>query len=354
MTYKKRASKLTISQENEVVDLYQNKNMSTRAIAKLFPVSSATICLIIKKHGIKPTKKGGRPKMLTDAQCQEIVKLYNDKNLSTYKIGQQFNCCAETIANVLRNANQSLKIIGMWQEDTTALRAHGESKKLLVKFTFREMTKEKAFLLGLIYGDGSISIRKDYINITSGDIDLLTKAQEIFYPEPPIKFKIKKAKDQNCWRAAIYSHKLCDELLELFQLTNNKSDKLIFPNLDHELMPFFISGYLATDGCIYITKKTNSLNIGFYSCSKQHLNDLGCFLSDKTSVPLHSAYERKNIRGHLGKKPLYILAYSWRQAETVCEYIFRNTSEKTRSDRKFSIYTNFMRNKYGIVSSNSI
>jgi hypothetical protein len=271
----------------------------------------------------------GRPSKLDIPQKQQVVQLYVEEKLSTSKIAKQFNINPETVANILRANGQTL-------------RTGPETNKLSTSFTFRELNEEKAFLLGIIYGDGSISIRQDYVNITSGDLDLLEKSQQILGN----KFKITKVIDRNCYRGVIYSHKLCEELLELFQLTNNKSDKLMFPNIKTELMPFFISGYLATDGCIMVNKKSNTLRLIFYSCSKWHLESLNKYLCEKLhKLPL-TLYERKNIKGHLGKKPLYILSFDSGSAEKACEYIFRNTTTKTRSDRKFSIYHNFITTKY--------
>ena len=271
----------------------------------------------------------GRPAKLNISQQQQVVKLYLIEKLSTNKIAKQFDVSAETIsATIRRNGLQ--------------LRSGPETNRLSTNFSFVKMTEEKSFLLGLIYGDGSISIRQDYINITSGDLDLLEKSKNILGN----KFKIEKVKEQNCHRGVIYSHKLCEELYDLFQLTNNKSDKLVWPNLEPKLFPFFISGYAATDGCIRISSQDNLLTLNFYSCSKEYLKRLNIHLCEQVNIPLRTLYERKNIKGHFGKKPLYVLAFNGIKAEKACEYIFHDTTPETRSDRKFAVYHNFISDKY--------
>lgn len=268
----------------------------------------------------------GRPTKLTITQQQQVVSMYIDEKLSTNKISKKFEVNPETIRGVLIKNN-------------VIMRPAGETNKASTHFTFSTLTEEKSFLLGLIYGDGSISNRQDYINITSGDLDLLEKSQKILGN----KFKITKVKDSNCWRGVIYSHKLCDELLELFNLANNKSDKLVWPDIEYT--QHFISGYLATDGSIGINKKDNLLTVSFYSCSKLFLDQLNKYLCEMTAQKLRTIYRRDNLKGHLGTKPLYTLVFNGIKAEKICQYIFTPTTPNTRGDRKFHIYQEFMKTK---------
>jgi len=276
----------------------------------------------------------GRPSKLNIAQQNRIINLYVKDKLSTNKISKMFGVATATINNILTRHN-------------IQLRSGSETNKLSTKFTFTTMNEEKSFLLGLIYGDGSISKRNDYINITSGDLDLLEKSKLILGD----KFKIRKVADQNCHRGIINSHKLCEELFLLFKLTNNKSDKLAFPNLEPQLYPSFISGYLATDGCININKKDNLIVLSFYSCSKQFLEDLNVFLCDKTQQKYRTIYERKTIKGHLGKKPLYTLVFNGAKAEKALEYIFSDKDKSIRCDRKYNIYEKFIQTKINKLST---
>jgi hypothetical protein len=268
-----------------------------------------------------------RPSKLTITQKQQVVKLYLEEKMSTNKISKLFMVNAETIRNVLIEFNILRRTIA-------------ESKIISTKFTFKEMTKEKAFLLGLIYGDGSISKKKDYFNITTGDKDLLIKSSNIL----GVKFKIYD-KSNKCWSGVFCSHKICNELSELFKLVNNKSDKLVFPRLDNVFLPAFISGYLATDGCISINKADNILTLSFYSCSKDYLSDLNKYLCNAIDIPVRTIYERKKIKGHLGKKTLYTLVFNGKKAEKACKFIFQDNHENLRSDRKYLTYTSFINNK---------
>ena len=258
---------------------------------------------------------------LTNEQAVEAINLYSIKKISMDKIGKLFGVCSETIrAIILKNG--------------VNIRDGSETLKLSTLFSFKKMSKGKAFLLGIIYGDGSISIRQDYVNITSGDLDILEKAKLVFGD----KFKVSKIKNEIYYRGVIYSRKICEELFELFGLKNNKSDKLIFPILDDIFMPAFISGYLATDGCLSINSKDDLFRLSFYSCSEDFLNTLNDYICSKIELPKRKLYVRTNMVNHFGKKPLYTLSFNGSKAKAACKYIFSDNNFNLRSDRKYGIY----------------
>lgn len=325
-----RTIKINISQHKEIINLYKNKSL--RQIAKIYDVNADTIRRILKQNNIELLRKGGRPHILSDNNVNKIIETYSNNIISTTELGKTYEVNAETIRNILLN-------------NKIKLRNRHDAVKFKTPFTFKEMTKEKAFLLGLIYGDGSISNRKCYISITSGDIDLLEKSQKILGE----KFKIKKV--YNYHRGQIHSVKIAEELYDLFQLTNNKSDKLIFPELDDEFYPAFISGYLATDGCISIVKKINRIVLSFYSCSKNHLEKLNIYLCSKINIaPKNVLWKNKNGNiNRFGTKPIYSLAFTGSFAEMVCNFIFKDLTSDLWCDRKYAVYKNYIDLKYDLI-----
>jgi len=277
-------------------------------------------------------RKIGRPSILNSTQQQKVIDAYLIQKLSTIKIAKQFNVYSETIRQILiRN-----KI---------SLRKASETIRASTTFSFHEMTEPKAFLLGLIYGDGSISIRRDYISVTNNDNDVLEKTQQIL----GTKFKIYPKIGCKCQYGIIYSHKLCDELWDLFKLPNNKSDKLIFPELSQEFIPAFISGYLAADGCISFQKQKNKslnpiLTLSFYSCSKTFLETLNTLICDKASIPNRKIYQRNPAHNRFGKKPLFILTFNGIKAKAACGYIFESLADKNLvNQRKYKRYASHLK-----------
>lgn len=321
--------KIHISQHQEIINL--NKTKSLREIAKEFKVSSDNIKKIIENNGHKIINhKAGRKPLFSKEKIVKIINLYCNELKSTAEISKHLNCASETIRNILIKNN-------------IELRNKHEAIKIKTKFSFYPMTKEKSFLLGLIYGDGSISNRKCYVSITSGDLDILEKTQKILGN----KFKIRKKKNSNCYEGIIHSVKIADELYNLFQLSNNKSDKLVFPKLEDEFYPAFISGYLATDGCISIKKKDSYLYLGFYSCSNEHLHQLNNYLCNKIQIPNRNIiWNNKNSNtNRFGNKPIYSLSFNGKFAIKACDFIFNKLNDQLWCDRKYDIYKNYISNQ---------
>jgi transposase len=324
--------KIDISQHEVVINLY--KTQSLRQIAKIYDVNADTIRRILKQNNITLSRKGGRPSILSDDIKKEISDNYENNIISTVELAKEYSVNSETIRNVLLHNN-------------IKLRDRHDALKFKTSFSFKEMTKEKAFLLGLIYGDGSISKRKCYISITSGDLDLLEKSQKILGE----KFKIKRV--NNYYRGQIHSVKIAEELYELFKLTNNKSDKLIFPNLYDEFYPSFISGYLATDGCISIVKKTNRITLSFYSCSEHHLHSLNEYLCNKINIePRNILHKNKSgNQNRFGTKPIYSLTFNGTFAEKACYFIFKYLTNNLWCNRKYIVYKTYIDQKYNSVNN---
>lgn len=313
-------SKIDISEHQKIIELYKTKSL--KDIGQIYNVHESTISRLLRKYNVARNRVGSRKRKLSEEQEEQIVQLYTQNLLSTSEIAKQYNVGDETIRKTL--IRQKVK-----------RRAKSEANIIKTKFSFHNMNKYKSFILGLIYGDGSISIRKDYVNITSGDYDVLEKTQNIIGP----KFKIKKVKDKNYHFGVIYSKKIANELLELFQLTNNKSDKLIFPKLDNELYPAFISGYLAADGCISINIKEKRFVLSFYSCSKQYLEDLNELICYNINIKKRNLYHKNKKKSYndnrFGKKPIYSLTFNGSFGIKACEYIFKDKNNLW-CDRKYN------------------
>lgn len=114
-------------------------------------------------------------------------------------------------------------------------------------------TEEKAYILGFLYADGSVSANKYYltIDISINDkeiIELITKA---IHTTPP-KYMYKTIKDKQYIKLCIGSKKICSDLINL-GCVPNKTFVIEFPSDDQvpsHLLSHFIRGYFDGDGCI--------------------------------------------------------------------------------------------------------
>jgi hypothetical protein len=126
----------------------------------------------------------------------------------------------------------------------------------------------KAYLLGLIAGDGSIS--KSILRIVANPKDIETL--NLFKTHVSTGAKIKKYKHQNCYFLDITSSKICADVIGHLKIDyGKKSDKIQLPDLPEQLLWHFIRGLMDSDGSI---SNICTSKISFPSCNYASKSDL--------------------------------------------------------------------------------
>jgi hypothetical protein len=116
----------------------------------------------------------------------------------------------------------------------------------------------KAYILGFLYADGSVSKDGYYlsIEIKEEDIEILNLiSNEICITTPKYIYRI--IKEKTYVKLIIGSKVICSDLINLGCMPN-KTFLLCFPNknqVKHELVSHFIRGYFDGDGCITSKEK---------------------------------------------------------------------------------------------------
>lgn len=116
-------------------------------------------------------------------------------------------------------------------------------------------TEAKAYLLGWIASDGSITKSGFQIAIDKEDLRCLETLRNIICKELPIKNK----KNSNLVSLSISSKTISNDICNLLNiLPEKKSDKVEFPNLDtDELKWIFLRGFFDGDGTIHTISDTH-------------------------------------------------------------------------------------------------
>lgn len=182
-------------------------------------------------------------------------------------------------------------------------------------------TQEKAYLLGFMFGDGTIS---HYAEKT-GSIRHLTRISisvndkkliDDLYNQFPFfcygEYDFKKHNSNSVKQVSISksSKQLYDDLM-LNGLYPRKSyenkDKLHLPDINDNLIPHFIRGFFDADGSIYIrAKRKNLISIEFCSVSLELLTDINSYLK---SININSwKIITKQPKGN-SKQVYYILSF---------------------------------------------
>ena len=185
--------------------------------------------------------------MRLDKDIKSISILY-EKGNSLSSIAEKYQVNKSTIGRLLHKHG-------------VRVRTNGEVHR---KYFFNESffdiidTEEKAYFLGLLYADGSNSIKNGNtvsLSLQEGDIDILIKFKEVLEYTKPIVFIDRKKKNLNWSNSAnltIDSKYLSDKLAE-WGCVSPKSLTLEFPRwIAPRLLRHFIRGYVDGDGSLCI------------------------------------------------------------------------------------------------------
>lgn len=117
-------------------------------------------------------------------------------------------------------------------------------------------TEEKAYWLGFLFADGSVSKKDNIIELSlkSSDINHLIKFKAFIGAENKI------SQDKIRCRYLFSSKQMKIDLIKL-GCTPNKSLTLKFPKIKKDLLRHFIRGYFDGDGCITYRRTKSTLSI---------------------------------------------------------------------------------------------
>lgn len=254
-----------------------------------------------------------------------IATLYLS-GLSGRSVAKQMGISAQTVftciqeRNISRNRSQSqlmgcLKNVAISQEQT-----------------FSIMTAEKAWFLGLIFGDGSISKQGYSFTFTSGDKDIICSVNNILGGGS-------KVFDYSTYQTISFNSKrLVNELMEIYGLTPNKSKTMKMPFLgDENLVSHFHRGLLDSDGCFSFDTRCSKKKL-IYTYVTMSLDFAEAMVEDFRSF-CHVSKGRS-----IGKtgKGAYQIRYSNQDAISIAEWIYNDSSATNRGKRKFETYKTAM------------
>jgi len=150
-------------------------------------------------------------------------------------------------------------------------------------------SESNAYYLGLLYADGYVNDKLDYVELTLLEKDF--KILERFYFELKSNRKPIYIRNDKYCRLIINSKKIVKDLIML-GCTNNKTHTLNFPdNINENLTHHMIRGYFDGDGSIWCDKRNQyhvqfDGNLNFISGVKKFLNK-NLFIENKQVSKRH-------------------------------------------------------------------
>lgn len=328
--------KTNIELERIIIEEYIS-GFSCTQIGTKYNMSNTTIFNILKRNNITMRTKGGLYKLPEKAICD----YYSIKHKTLKEISDMYNCSIETIRNIIIKNN--IEIIN---------RLHRYNPNLNEDY-FENIDDEfKAYILGFIIADGSISLPdpKNHkpnpvlrIQVAYKDIEIL----EIFKYKIGLKSKLIYDKKRDLISINISSKKIVDDLAK-YGIVNNKTFKTFLPtNIDDKFYPHLIRGIFDGDGWISIYKNNakNKYHSTFGICGNLKLiEDLKFFFESHCNVNkikiTQKAKDNSNFASIMYKSKQNIL--------DICNFLYKDSQYYLK--RKYEKYE-IIKNNYEIIPS---
>ena len=209
---------------------------------------------------------------------------------------------------------------------------------------FHIWSNDMAYVLGFWYADGSIeyapSMRGHYLRISSTDKSVIIAIRNLMGSKHTI-VHIKRVGAKVSYLLRIGNKRLYTQLTKL-GVTERKSKSLTFPNIPPDYFAAFVRGYFDGDGCVYVEKDSlntpKRLTVVFTSGSRAFLESLQQHLG--TKVATQTKLKISETRGGYGHA--YQLRFSTRDSLKLFTLMYKNSTQKTHLERKFSKFREFL------------
>lgn len=253
----------------------------------------------------------------TPDQVAYIIDKYVNENYTLKQLGKEFNCNYATIRNCLNKNN-------------IASRGNKQGYPRNEYYFYNIDSAEKAYWLGFMYSDGTVASNNSEIAINITDKEHVEKFQKAI---KAFNHKITIMKDNRFKNArplymfSIKDKQLHQDLIKWGCVPNKTLLINSIPNIPRNYISHFIRGYYDGDGGLHWLQGTNNYRICITCSNSEFLNDIQKELETKVSLE------------HQKDRHVYQLQISGRkQVERILNYLYKNSTEETRLDRKYNTY----------------
>lgn len=249
-------------------------------------------------------------------KTEEFIKLY-ESGMSAAEIADIYNCQVGSITTRLKKAGIPYKTD--WSKRRRKARSHYPNNHQFNELYFDNIdTEDKAYFLGWMFSDGSVTRTYVYLKITDPNIlDDFNRCLEgdfkITTVAPPEEHPTWK----HTYKLQIYSTYFSSSLQKL-GCVPNKARVIRFPNIPKSLYKHFIRGFFDGDGCLILNYTIGHCVVDFACASYNFLLDLQSIILSQVGITSavikkEKKYDVWHLR-YCGKKILTLLDWLYDDA----------------------------------------
>lgn len=281
--------------EKEVVKLYLEGYSITYLAKNKFHCRTSAISEILKKNNI--TIRRGNKKNLNPDIEKKICDRYTAGGVSITSLAKEFSYSTYLIKNILEKNHIEIHKFRPLNYN--------------LKDDYFEIidSEAKAYYLGFIFSDGSVSERTLQIEIHEKDIDILDKLKK----ELNSNATISRRNNRQTVTLSIVSRKMVEDLNRYGIVKNKTYVTKGLPNIPRQYVKDFLRGLLDGDGWLSLDKN-GRWHMGFVSHYKETCEDFKryCNLLIKNKItsninPFGNSYIFQSAHQEIVKELLSIL-----------------------------------------------
>ena len=210
---------------------------------------------------------------------------------------------------------------------------------------FKKWTRNSAWAYGWLLTDGSVDIKSGQIRLmlNSQDRDVLIKLKNgMQYSGKVYDGEQRDGRKYSYLR--VCRREMVADLADLGMAMQNKTFNTSVPELPETLFRDFLRGITEGDGSIKHGKQWNDLQVSICSATESFLVDVQTELLKRG---IHATL-KEHLPGTSGRKNYLYTLTTKSNADALrwCIIIYGDTSADMRLNRKFDIFTNYVRGYY--------
>lgn len=269
--------RLSLQEQNRIVQLYTEKNLSIQEIARQTHHKQTTVSKVLYNHGIEV--KLGLRKYIPSKEEIEIVKTIIENHQSYKDASKAINRDITIIKRIIK-------------ENNIVYDYRPYNKNLKHDFFSVIDSEEKAWLLGFLFTDGSVrKVGNSYqirLSIQLLDEEIIDKIKK--WLEVDIKTKYDKREKKECCGIEITSQKMFEDLAN-YGIVPNKTyitNKLYLEKIPEQFQRAYIRGLFDGDGGISFTGNTNEISCDFTSYFYETVEEFQFFIDKQIGKKKHN------------------------------------------------------------------